>query len=47
VVYSTLMLRLACFVVYSAVNVDKVSECHRYIIYIKTVFSNNYRSKIT
>ena len=29
------------FVVYSAVNADKVREGHRYIIYIKTVFGNN------
>jgi len=46
VVYSALRLRLACFVVYSANNVDKVRECHRYIIYIKIVFINNCRPKI-
>ena len=34
------------FVVYSAFNVDKVKECHRYIICIKTVFANNCRCKI-
>jgi hypothetical protein len=39
-------LRLSCFAVYSAVNVDKVRESNCYIIYIKTVFSNNCRSKI-
>jgi hypothetical protein len=38
--------RLSRFAVYSAVNVDKVRYCNRYIIYIKTVFSNNCRSKI-
>ena len=35
--YSTLRLRLVCFVVYSTVNFDKVRECNRYIIYINTV----------
>jgi hypothetical protein len=39
-------LRLSSFALYSAVHVDKVRECNRYIIYIKIVFSNNYRSKI-
>jgi hypothetical protein len=34
------------FVVYSAVNFDKVRECNRYIICLKIVFSNNWRSKI-
>lgn len=38
---SALRIRLACFVVYSAANIDKVRECHHYIMYIKTVFSNN------
>jgi len=45
-VYNALRLRLASFVVYSAANVEKVRECHRYIIYIKIVLSNNCRSKI-
>jgi hypothetical protein len=35
------------FVVYSAVNIDKVRECHRYIIHIMTVFANNCHSKIS
>ena len=46
VVYCVLGLCLSCFVLYSAVNVDKVNECNRYIIYIKIVFSNNCRSII-
>jgi hypothetical protein len=46
VVYCVLRLRLSCFVVYSAVNVDKAGECNRYISYIKIVFSNNCHSKI-
>ena len=41
VVYCVLSLRLSCFVVYSAFNVDTVTECHCYIIYIKILFSNN------
>jgi len=45
-VYDALKLRLVSFVVYSAVNVDKVRECHIYIIYIKIVLSNICRSKI-
>jgi hypothetical protein len=39
-------LRPSCCAVYSAVHVDKVRECNRYIVYTKTVFSNNCRSKI-
>ena len=39
-------LRLSCFVVYWAVNIDKVRECNCYIIYTKIVFSNHCRSKI-
>jgi hypothetical protein len=31
------VLRLSCFVVYSAFSVT-VRECHRYIMYIKIVF---------
>ena len=46
VVYCALRLRLSCFVVYSAVNVNKVRKCHHYIIYIKIVFNNNCCSKI-
>lgn len=42
--YSVFRLSLG-FVVYSAVNVDKVRECHHYAICIKTVFRNNCRSK--
>jgi len=45
-VYSAFRLRPASFVVYSAVNVDKVRECHCYIIFIKIVFSTNCHSKI-
>ena len=37
---------LLCFAVHSAVNVDKVTECHRYTVYIKTAFSNKCSSKI-
>jgi len=40
-VYCACIVYFLCFVVYSAVNVDKVRECHRYIIYIRIVFSNN------
>ena len=43
--YSVFRLILACFVLYSAVYVEKVRECHRYIIYIKIVLGNNFRSK--
>jgi hypothetical protein len=46
VVYSALRLRLACFAACSVVNVGKVRECHRYVIYIQIVFSNNCPSKI-
>ena len=35
-----------CFAVHSAVNVEKVTECHRYTVYIKTAFSNKCGSKI-
>ena len=38
-------LRLLCFVLF-VVNVDNVSECNRYIIYIKIVYRNNCRYKI-
>jgi hypothetical protein len=46
VVCWSLRLRRSCSVVYPAVNVDKVRECHCYIIYIKIVSSDNCRSKI-
>jgi len=45
-VYSAFRVRFG-FVVYSAVNIDKVSECHRYITHIMTVLANNCRSKIS
>jgi hypothetical protein len=44
-VCSRLRLIHACFVVYSAV-VNKVRECHRFITYIKIVFSKSCRFKI-
>jgi hypothetical protein len=46
VVCWALRLRFSCFVVYPAVNVDKVRDCHCCIIYIKIVFCNNCRSKV-
>ena len=39
--YSAFRIILVCFVLNSAVYVDKVREC-RYIIYIKIVLSNNF-----
>jgi hypothetical protein len=45
-VYCACIVYFLCFLVYAAVDVDKIRECHRYIIYIKIVFSNNCRSKI-
>ena len=39
-------IKALMFCLYSAVNIDKVRKCHRYIIYIKTVVSNTC-SKIT
>jgi hypothetical protein len=44
-VYSVFRLSIVCFVLFSAVYVDKVRECHRYVIYIKIVLSNNFCSK--
>ena len=43
--YGAFRLILVCFVLYSAVYVDKVRECHRYIIYIKIVLSNHFCPK--
>ena len=40
-VYCARRWGLSCCVVYWAFNVDKVRECHCYIIYIKILFSNN------
>jgi len=44
-VYSVFRLSLVCFVSYFTVYVDKVRECHRYIICIKIVLGNNFHSK--
>jgi hypothetical protein len=46
IVYCASRLKILCFVVNLAVNVDKVRKCHCYMMYIKILFSNNCRSKI-
>ena len=43
--YSVFNLSLVCFVSYFAVYVNKARECHRYIIDINIVLSNNLCSK--
>ena len=45
--FHIIRLRVTAFVFccISAVNVEKLRECNRYIIYIKIVFCNNCRSK--